>query len=93
MQSFSRQRIGKHVPAATNTNTTLELLLQMVFSTRPVENDYKDDNWGDPVRSHSCVEAGSNTSTVALQVVGSDEKGSLESETIKYGQESHGSRT
>jgi hypothetical protein len=29
--------------------------------------------------------AGSNTSTVALRVVGGDEKGSLETETVKYG--------
>jgi hypothetical protein len=34
------------------------------------------------------VEAGSNTSTVTLRVVGGDEKGSLESETVKYGHES-----
>jgi hypothetical protein len=34
------------------------------------------------------VEAGSNTSTVTLRVVGGDEKGSLKSETVKYG---HGS--
>jgi hypothetical protein len=39
------------------------------------------------------VEAGSNTSTVALRVVGGDEKGSLESETVKYGRESQGTRT
>jgi hypothetical protein len=32
----------------------------------------------------SRVKAGSNTSTVALRVVGRDEKGSLESETVKY---------
>jgi hypothetical protein len=38
----------------------------------------------------SRVEAGSNTSTVTLRVVGGDEKGSLESETVKYGYESHG---
>jgi hypothetical protein len=36
------------------------------------------------------VEAGSNTSTVTLRVVGGDEKGSLESETAKYGHESYG---
>jgi hypothetical protein len=30
---------------------------------------------------------------VALRVVGGDEKGSLESETVRYGSESHGSRT
>jgi hypothetical protein len=33
------------------------------------------------------VETGSNTSTVTLRVVGGDEKGSLESETVKYGHE------
>jgi hypothetical protein len=35
--------------------------------------------------SGSRVEAGSNTSTVALRVVGGDEKGSPESVTEKYG--------
>jgi hypothetical protein len=39
------------------------------------------------------VEAGSNTSTVALRIVGGDGKGSLESETVKYGHEFHGTRT
>jgi hypothetical protein len=39
------------------------------------------------------VEAGSNTSTVTLLVVGGDEKRSLESETVKYGHESYGTRT
>jgi hypothetical protein len=38
------------------------------------------------------MEAGSNTSTAALRVVGGDEKGSLESETVK-GREPHGTRT
>jgi hypothetical protein len=45
------------------------------------------------ITGQSRVEAGSNTSTVALRVVGGDEKGSLESETVKYGHESHGIRT
>jgi hypothetical protein len=39
------------------------------------------------------VEAESNTTTVGLRVVGDDEKTSLESETIKYGRESHRTRT
>jgi hypothetical protein len=39
------------------------------------------------------VEAGMNSSTVILRVVGGDEEGSLESETVKYGRESHGTRT
>jgi hypothetical protein len=39
------------------------------------------------------VEAGSNTSTVTLWVVGVDEKGSLKSERVKYGHESQETRT
>jgi hypothetical protein len=39
------------------------------------------------------VEAGSKTSTVTLRVVGSDKKGSLKSERVKYGSESHGTGT
>jgi hypothetical protein len=35
---------------------------------------------------------GSYTSTVALRVVGGDEKGSIESETVKYSHKSHGTR-
>jgi hypothetical protein len=35
---------------------------------------------------------GSNTSTVSLRVVGGDEKGRLESETVKYGRKFHGTR-
>jgi hypothetical protein len=41
----------------------------------------------------TCVEAGSNTSTVTLQVVGGNEKGSLKSETVKYGLETKGPQT
>jgi hypothetical protein len=39
------------------------------------------------------VEAGSNTSTVTLRVVGGDEKGSLKSETVIYGRKSLGTTT
>jgi hypothetical protein len=39
------------------------------------------------------VEAGSNTSTVTLRVAGGDEKGSLKSETVKYGRKSLGTTT
>jgi hypothetical protein len=39
------------------------------------------------------VEAGSNVSTVTLQVVRGDEIGSLKSETVKYGREYQGTRT
>jgi hypothetical protein len=39
------------------------------------------------------VEAGSNTSTVTLRVIGGDEKGSLKSQTVKYGLKSQGTWT
>jgi hypothetical protein len=39
------------------------------------------------------VEEGSNTSTVTMRVVGGNEKGSLKSETVKYGRESQGTQT
>jgi hypothetical protein len=45
------------------------------------------------IETKTRVEAGSNTSTVTLRVVRGDEKGSLESETGKYGHESYGTRT
>jgi hypothetical protein len=63
------------------------MLLETVFSTRSVQTGYKEDNWS------KNVEAGSNTSTVTLRVVGGDENGSLKSETVKYGSESQGTRT
>jgi hypothetical protein len=40
--------------------------------------------------SSTHVEAGSNTSTVTLRVIGGDEKGNLKSETVKYGHEFQG---
>jgi hypothetical protein len=49
MKPVSKQVIGKHVPAATNTQTTIELLLETWFSTRSVQSCYKEDNWVDPV--------------------------------------------
>jgi hypothetical protein len=39
------ERRGKHA------STTIELLLETVFSTRSVQRGYKEDNWGDPVAS------------------------------------------
>jgi hypothetical protein len=47
--------------------------------------------WLGEVKSR--VETGSNTSTVVLLVVRGDEKGSLESERVKYDRECHGTRT
>jgi hypothetical protein len=46
-----------------------------------------------PVRTKFIRQFKTITSTVTLQVVGGDEKGRLEYETVKYGHEPHGTRT
>jgi hypothetical protein len=56
-----------------------------VFSVRFDPNLYNE--------RRSRVEAGSNTSTVTLRVVGGDKRGSLKSETVKYGRKPQGTRT
>jgi hypothetical protein len=48
---LSRQRLGKHVPAAKDTHATIEVLLETVFSTLSVHKGYKEDNWGNRVTS------------------------------------------
>jgi hypothetical protein len=64
----------------------MEVQLEAVFSM-----------WSAPRLYHSIDRvpnsSGSNTSTVTLRAVGGDEKGSLKSETVKYGNESQGTRT
>jgi hypothetical protein len=47
----SRQRLSKHVPTAMDAHTTIEVLLETVFSTRSVQRDYKEDNWDNRVSS------------------------------------------
>jgi hypothetical protein len=56
MQPNFRQRIGEHIPVATDTNTTIDLLLETVISTQSVQSGYKEDNWGDPVSCQLLVE-------------------------------------
>jgi hypothetical protein len=65
--------------------------METLSSMRLVLEHYKYE-WGTAVRD-TRVEAGSNTSTVTLRVVEGDEKGSLESETVKYGHECYETRT
>jgi hypothetical protein len=62
-----------------------------IFLCGPTGGYIKEDQQENPPPLR--VEAGSNTSTVTLRVVGGDEKGSLKSETIKHGRESQGIRT
>jgi hypothetical protein len=45
-RAVSTQRLGKHVPTATDTRATIEVLLETLFSTRSVPKSYKEANWG-----------------------------------------------
>jgi hypothetical protein len=40
-----RDKLGKHVPAATHTHATMELFLETVSFIRSVQKGYKEDNW------------------------------------------------
>jgi hypothetical protein len=42
-RAVSRQQLGKHVLAATDTHATTGLILETVFFTRSVQRGYKDD--------------------------------------------------
>jgi hypothetical protein len=55
---------------AMNQQATTDALLEMVFSMRSVPRGY--------------ISGALNTSTLALRVIGGDEKGSPKSETVKY---------
>jgi hypothetical protein len=43
-RDVSRQRFGEHVPAARNRRTTIEILLETVFSTWSVARSYLEDS-------------------------------------------------
>jgi hypothetical protein len=75
--SIARQRLGKQVSTARDMRATIHELLGTMFSIRSVQNCYKEFS------SESAVSG----------VSGVDEKGCLESETVKYGHESNGTRT
>jgi hypothetical protein len=68
--SIARQRYGKHVSVVTNNHAT-EKLMGTIFSLQSVPRLYKVKLFDNP---ESRVEAGSNTSIVALRVVEGDEK-------------------
>jgi hypothetical protein len=58
-----------------------------------VRQELPQEDYEKITRDYTRVGAGSNTSTVTLRVVGGDEEGSFETETLKYGHESYGTRT
>jgi hypothetical protein len=78
---------NKQVPMATNQHTIIQEPLETVFSTQSVQRGYTTRTPAGPCGG------GVNTSIVTLRVVGGYEKGSLKSEIVNYGHESHGSRT
>jgi hypothetical protein len=86
---IARQCHSKHVSVATDTDATAK---DVVFSLQSTWSLYKEDQLNNSVKM-TRVEAGSNTSTVTLRVIGGDEKGSLNSETVKYGHETKGTQT
>jgi hypothetical protein len=50
-RAISEQRLGKHVPGATDMHAKTEILLETVFSTRSAQKGYKEDN----LSKHSSV--------------------------------------
>jgi hypothetical protein len=63
----------RHVMAPTNTHATIGELLEAVFSVRSLPRIHNEDQLS--LGDSSCVEAGSDTSTVALRIAGGDEEG------------------
>jgi cytidine deaminase len=86
MSSAPRNR----VPCDQLLGYTTVITIELCFPCGPCRGYITRFPESSPVTS---VEAESNTSTVTLRVVGGDEKGSLESETVKYGHQCHGPRT
>jgi hypothetical protein len=80
-----------HVSETTHSWRAVVETLEAVISIWP-SGSYKGSSFVNS-RQTTRVEAGSNTSTVTLRVVGGDEMGSLKSETVKYDRESQGTRT
>jgi hypothetical protein len=44
-RAVSRQGLGKHVPVATDTHATTEVVLETVFYPQSVQRGYKEVNW------------------------------------------------
>jgi hypothetical protein len=87
----ARAHANTHTHSNTKAVSSVLWILQLLFPLWSALMYYADVQG--TIFSLPCVEAGSNTSTVTLRVVGGDQKGSLKSETVKYGYESKGTRT
>jgi hypothetical protein len=44
-RAVSRRRLGKHIPVATDTHATTDVMLEMVFSIQSVQRGYKEVKW------------------------------------------------
>jgi hypothetical protein len=72
--AIASQRHFKHMSATTNKHATIDKPLEKMFSVKSVPRLYSEDSREVEVEDDH-VETESNTSTVALWVVGGDEKG------------------
>jgi hypothetical protein len=61
---ISRQQFCEHIPAAKNKHTTIEVLLETVFSTRSVQTGCKEDNWSN---RESSVQESVKKSSVGME--------------------------
>jgi hypothetical protein len=52
-RDVSRQRLGKHFPAATNRRATIDVLLERSVSMWSVPRSYLEEKWGDQISSVS----------------------------------------
>jgi hypothetical protein len=69
---------------------------EAVFSMSSTSSNGRNKVFCDQLLGYTTVltnEAGLNTSTVTLRVIGGDKRGSLKSETVKYGREPQGTWT
>jgi hypothetical protein len=48
---ISKQRLGKHVPAATDMHPTKYVLLATVFCTQSMQRGYTEESWGNRAAS------------------------------------------
>jgi hypothetical protein len=42
--AVSKQRLGTHVPSATDTHATIQVFFETAFSARSLQKGYKEDN-------------------------------------------------
>jgi hypothetical protein len=84
-RAVSRQCLGKHVPAATDTNATIEVLLETMSFTRSVQRGYKKENYGNQVSSlREAVKRGLERGSWRISTVGIRYQGTTGEDTAGW---------